>query len=536
MPVKLVAIGDSVTEGFLNGSISKTHLSYPALIAECLGDIDFSIPDFSGAGGLPLNLETLLNHLDHRAQPNSGFQEQVVQQFLDVIEDYWERGEGTLPATTGPLHRNLSVWGFQLPDCDTLTDELCQQYIPPSTDHPIQQQPEFALYRTARRTLNPSQQAQYQSLTQLGVAQQIAASEGIDNLIFWLGSNHCLDTVVKLSVEWSTEATLAQPLHLRTANLWRPEHFKQVLHRVANKVDALGANNIFIGNVPHITIPPVSRGVTPGAAPGTGQDAEGYYEYYTHFWIGDSEFDPAQHPHLTRSQIREIDSTIDEYNQIIQNEATVRGWHVVDTANALDRLAFRRQQGHSRYPFPPALVAALRANPKTQDRVMSDGTVLLDTRSFQVNSQAKAPGGKYKGGLFGLDGAHPTTLGYGLIAHEFLQVMQKVWCNQGKNPVVKPLDWPKIVASDTLLTEPPANLSGLSNILAVLFGQAPSPAETAERSQHILKTALRAFEPVQLAGSALALTSSLRSGRKRGDETQAGTAGDNSDKGGATSP
>ncbi|MGB3299193.1 MAG: hypothetical protein WBA76_13060, partial [Phormidesmis sp.] len=419
MPAKLVAIGDSVTEGFLNGSISKTHLSYPALIAECLGDSNFALPDFSGAGGLPLNFEALLHHLDEHTALNFGNQEEAIQQFLDTVEDYWERGEGTEPATTGPLHRNLAVWGFQLPDCDMLTDQFCRQVIPPATDHPIDQQPEFALYRTVRRTLNPSQSAQYESLTQLDVAQKIAEREGgIDNLIFWLGSNHCLDTVVKLNVEWSTEETLAQPLHLRTANLWRPEHFEQAFCRVADKLSALDANNIFIGNVPHITIPPVSRGITPGAAPGMGQDADGYYEYYTHFWIWDSEFDPNQHPHLARSQIREIDATIDEYNQIIQTEAAVRGWHLVNTSNLLDRLAFRRQQGHPRYPFPAALVAALRNHPKTQHRVTAEGTVRLDTRYFRLNSEANdlrddAPNENNRdnlsGGLFSLDGVHPTT-------------------------------------------------------------------------------------------------------------------------------
>ncbi|MGK7877493.1 MAG: hypothetical protein AB4426_30585 [Xenococcaceae cyanobacterium] len=38
MSVKLVAIGDSLTQGFQSGSISKTDLSYPAMIARCLND------------------------------------------------------------------------------------------------------------------------------------------------------------------------------------------------------------------------------------------------------------------------------------------------------------------------------------------------------------------------------------------------------------------------------------------------------------------------------------------------------------------
>ena len=114
----------ALTEGFLNGSISKTHLSYPAWIAGCLEDSDFSSPDFSGAGGLPLNLEALLNSIETQlagcwSQANSDSLQRAIGQFMDVVEDYWERGEGTLPSDTGPLHRNLSVWGFQLPECAT---------------------------------------------------------------------------------------------------------------------------------------------------------------------------------------------------------------------------------------------------------------------------------------------------------------------------------------------------------------------------------------------------------------------------------
>ncbi len=519
MPAKLVVIGDSVSEGFLNGSISKTHLSFPALIAECLRDCDFHIPDFSGADGLPLNLEALLNYLEAQFgsclfQANPELLQLAIGQFMDIVEDYWERGEGTLPSATGPLHRNLSVWGFQLPDCDTLSDEVVQQFIPPAEDDPVEQQPEFALYRTARRTLNPSQTRQYQSLAQLGVAQKIAEADGIDNLIFWLGSNHCLQTMVNLNVEWSTEETASQPLHLRTATLWRPEHFKPVLRRVAKKVAALGAENVFIGNVPHVTIPPVSRGVTPGAAPGEGQDADGYFEYYTHFWIWDSEFDPEQHPHLTRSQVKKIDAVVDEYNFLIQVEANRYGWHLVDMANSLDKLAFRRQQGASRYTFPSELVAALRANPRTNNRVTADDEVLLDTRYFRLDPEPKTPDNIYKGGLFSLDGTHPTTLGYGIIAHEFLQAMEKVWCAKGQSPLLKPLDWEKIVASDSLLTEPPGSLAEPRSLFSVLFNQPAAPETTSLRGLGIPK--LNQFRPKVTVQRKL---------EKRGAEDQSGSSG-----------
>ncbi len=202
MSVKLFAIGDSLIQGFLNGSISQTHLSFPALIAQCLEDKDFNVPDFSGAGGLPINLEALLNHLASRYngridKNDLDFQKLTIQQFIDEAEDYWERGEGAKPTTTGPLHRNVGVWGFQLPECDTLTSELCDRYILPAKDDLLNQLPESALYRTARRTLNPSWNCQYQSLTQLDVAQKIAEQEGgIDQQFQIPRYGHCETTRV----------------------------------------------------------------------------------------------------------------------------------------------------------------------------------------------------------------------------------------------------------------------------------------------------------------------------------------------------
>lgn len=70
---KLVAIGDSLTQGVQNGAIYNTHLSYPALIAEAMGltvrklgpedssdcPNEFRVPEFPESG-LPLNIEQLL--------------------------------------------------------------------------------------------------------------------------------------------------------------------------------------------------------------------------------------------------------------------------------------------------------------------------------------------------------------------------------------------------------------------------------------------------------------------------------------------
>ena len=384
MSTKLVAIGDSLTQGFHSGSIFKTHLAFPAMLAQCL-NAEFKSPDFAGENGLPLNLEELLHVLAKRYGPRINWREflpavQTVKSFMDRTEDYWERGEGSVPSSTGPLHHNLANWGFQLVDCYTLSEAICRAQIPRSKDHHLNQIPEFALYRSVRRTLNPSFGYQYQHLTQISAAQQLAMmSDGIDNLIFWLGANHCLSSVVNLQIQWSDGTELDNLTHQRTANLWRPEHFRLALDRATAELARINAKHVFIGNVPHVTIPPVSRGITPGASQGQGQDADGYFEFYTHFWIWDQEFSPQQHPFLTRDEIHQIDANIDEYNRMIYQKTQEMGWHLVDICSLLDQLAFRRRQGAPSYEFPPGLVAALAANPITQARVFN-GQPLLDSR------------------------------------------------------------------------------------------------------------------------------------------------------------
>jgi hypothetical protein len=70
--------------------------------------------------------------------------------------------------------------------------------------------------------------------------------------------------------------------------------------------------------------------------------------------------------------------------------------------------------------------------------------------------------------LFSLDGVHPSTVGYGIIAQELINIMEsaKVQFTQpdGKTPRTGPVrvDFARLIRRDTLLTRPPANLtSGL---------------------------------------------------------------------------
>ncbi|NJM64867.1 MAG: hypothetical protein HC851_03965 [Acaryochloris sp. RU_4_1] len=53
--------------------------------------------------------------------------------------------------------------------------------------------------------------------------------------------------------------------------------------------------------------------------------------------------------------------------------------------------------------------------------------------------------------------------------------MQQVWKNTGEPVALQPLDWPWIVASDTLVTSLPGNLGNLQDILGFLYSQTPLP-------------------------------------------------------------
>lgn len=55
MALDLVTIGDSLTQGFQSGCISRTDISYPALIAHAM-KWNFTYPKFPNEEALPLNL------------------------------------------------------------------------------------------------------------------------------------------------------------------------------------------------------------------------------------------------------------------------------------------------------------------------------------------------------------------------------------------------------------------------------------------------------------------------------------------------
>jgi hypothetical protein len=175
-------------------------------------------------------------------------------------------------------------------------------------------------------------------------------------------------------------------------------------------------------------------------------------------WIRDEDFDEESDQHITEDQARAVDSAIDAYNRtIIDSVAAAResglDWYLFDLGGLLDRLASKRYlsdpAAHPDWWTPYPLLPELEGlNP------------VPNTRFF-----ASGPGGRTDGGLFSLDGIHPTTIAYGVIAREVIQVMntaQVEFRTPSGEPKAGPgaVDFSRVLASDTLINRPPTSLSG----------------------------------------------------------------------------
>jgi hypothetical protein len=483
---RLVTIGDSLTHGVQSGAVFQTDVSYPAIIAYELGWFDgFRRPSYGGFGGLPLNIELLLRDLEQRygqkvdwwEVPLALFQ---LRQFMDKNEDYWERGPGSVvPAVTG-INHNLGVYGWDLRDALTKTANRCLAAIKQPKDDPLQQMVENDGDRAALRVL-PTAPAAARDMTVFDAAQALGAdvgaagaggdpASGIETLIVFLGANNALGTVGHLKVAWS-EAGFDDPERKRAFTVWRPSHFADEFARVAARVRPIKARHVIWCTVPHVTVAPIARGVGAKIKPDSR-----YFGNYTRPWISDRDFDPKRDPHITSEQARAVDSAIDQYNATIAAAVRAerragRDWYLLDVSGVLDRLAVRRYAGQpqvqpdwwSPYPLPPEL-DALRPVPDTTF-MTSDG-----------NKRAT-------GGLFSLDGIHPTTVGYGIVAQEMIGVMRlagvEFFHPDGRTPRPDPVrvDFGRLIRRDTLVNGPPGNLrSGLG-----ILGWADQAADVVRR-------------------------------------------------------
>jgi hypothetical protein len=471
---RLVTIGDSLTHGFKSGAIADTSFSYPRIIAKELGWDGLRYPTYNGpGGGLPLNLEWLARQLEKRYGEKINWWEfppglALIRQVMDEVEDYWERGSGAIPPDPrGKINHNLAVYGWDLRNTISRNADMCKEILHqnPPKDNVAGQVVEYHNERSAVRVLNTARDAQGKALSPVQAAAALGAEagegDGIETLIVLIGSNNALGSILTFNVQWSGPGYDDISVNDRYT-VWRPIHFQAELDELVKEIKKIRARHVILGTVPHVTIAPFARGIESKAEPGSR-----YFPYYTLPWIKDKDFNPDKHPHLTGPEVRAIDSAIDQYNESITNavkEARLEGrdWYVFETAGLLDRLASRRyiqdinarpswwDKVGGKYELPPALQAL---NP------------IPDSRFFVSNSQ-----GRTQGGLFSLDGIHPTTIGYGIMAQELIKIMQLAGVKfsqadgterQGEVKV----DFERLIELDTLISNPPPVLSNVEDLI-----------------------------------------------------------------------
>jgi hypothetical protein len=468
---RFFVIGDSLSQGFKSGAGFDTHLSWPALVATQLGlDPSLFHTRLDALGGLPFNLERAVRAMDRRFGDTIGPHERalvpaMLYRMLDQIEDHWERGPGTL----APFHRaqptfNLSVFGFDLRDTISYTAEHARTLLRARPRDNVRRQiVENAQAIVARQLLEGAANATGARTSPIALARAVSAGsntpgdnrnqtdEGIETLVIMIGANNALASIAQLHVRWSGD-DFADLTRKHRYTVWRPTHFERELRQLEHELESVHARHVIIANIPHVTIAPLAHGV--------GRDkyepGSRYFAYYTRPWIGTGQFDARRSAHLTSGQARAIDSAIDQYNRAIYElvrRARLRGrdYLLLDICSVLDRLAQRRYiddpQARPHWWSPyllPHELAELSPPP--------------DSRFFGANRF-----GRTAGGLFSLDGTHPTTIGYGILANEVMRVMVSCGVQFAQEPQV---DFRNLILQDSLISSPPRSVQALTELLS----------------------------------------------------------------------
>jgi hypothetical protein len=451
---KLVAIGDSLTQGFQSGAILKTAWSFPALIARSMGlnvPLDFRVPRFPGSG-LPLNIEELLRFMETELGVDLDLLEWNVRfpvllnQFMDGVEDLYERGSGFQPAPFGGVYHNLGIWGFRVADSFQVSarySESVMDGVEGSIADDFLGLPSAPMYRTARRVLNPGLRPGRMDWSQLDNLKQLVEEEGgVESLILWLGSNDALQTVTQLEIQDMPAVGVPDdPEGRRQWNLTNETIFADDFNRLVAEVKEIipVETKVFVGTVGHVTIPPVTQGIPPYQ--------DGYFEYYARFFQDKSNFVPLLHkPHLTRQDAIDIDGRIDDFNAVIREVVAQQGdnWHIVDTGGILDTLAVKRNELSD---TPGRALKDYYAAQGITDHPLLHLSPIPSVLRFETIDKNRV-----SGGLIALDCIHPTTIGYGSVAEAFLKVMQSAGI-PGADPAR--LNWAEIITQDSLIVSPP---------------------------------------------------------------------------------
>jgi hypothetical protein len=196
--------------------------------------------------------------------------------------------------------------------------------------------------------------------------------------------------------------------------------------------------NVFVGTVPYVTIAPVAKGMGDARPVDDHAGLKGlYYQYYSYFPLS-AETAVKSGIYLSFRDALHIDRTIQEFNRIIKKVVAALNskhqaprYHVVDLGEVLSKLAWKRNRGQPTYVYPEELQFVYPP---------------VDTKYYDVRADGTIQGG----GVFSLDGVHPTATAHGIIAWEFMKVMQQA----GVLSKDAKLDWSEILSSDSLRNKP----------------------------------------------------------------------------------
>ncbi len=488
--MKLFTIGDSISQGFMSLAAARTDQCYSTLLANILNVKKYNYPTWP-KGGHPLNLELLFRKLEKRLGSDiSGVFEwpmafSIISAFLDEVEDYYERGEGShLVPPQKNFFNNIAVRGFDLAASWMIKPSLCRDHIESSKNKVdnVLGMVDKSLLRTALTVLEAGSQQGPEDPSQLDWLNYHHQKEGVENLVLWLGANNALGTILNLNIsQTSPDGTAFKDgdkdispdkisYEKRSGwNLWHPEDFRVEYNFMFNKVLDIMENNpngtdykVFIPTIPIVTIVPLTKSVggpedremvkvkewrvdsknpAPSGEKEVPRPTEHRYSYgrYYPFFVYAESFDISM-PHLNTMQIMHIDNCIRQYNKIIIETVAAaneklgkKRFFLVDISSALSDMALKRNNYSPCYEYPSYF-----------DFVYPR----VDTRYYGVTKKAKI----MSGGLFSLDGVHPTAIGQGLIAWEFLKVMKVAGTFKGD--VDKAIDWKALFAADSLRADP----------------------------------------------------------------------------------
>lgn len=476
---KIFTIGDSLSQGFRSGCTAFTENAYSTYLARALSISDSRYrflrwPDEK----LKFDLEGIFRLIQTRYGTQVNALEWVriffdVSSFLDKAEHYYERGDGAVRnPIQGYPHEftdNCAVEGMRVADAWEVTPSLCEERISKDSiglrNNKGLASAGSPFYRAAYRVLNPQGKDKYKEYSAVRWLQHVAESEGVDNLILWLGANNALGTIFNLKVKMTPSSSASHGSRTDPQspeyNLWHPKAFAHDYALLLDKVvSAMKGNKsadwkVYVGTVPLVTIAPMLEGFgearlvdDPRYPLGQAEKQFRYYQFYKYYGVNESTAIRDENTFMRFRDALFIDKVIIEYNKTIKDlvarknsELRREAFVVVEMSDVLSDMAWKRNSGMPSYEYPAELQWIYPP---------------LNTKFYRVDSS----GDVTDGGIFSLDGVHPTVIGQGVIAHEFLKAFKK----HGSVANRAAIDWDRVIDEDSLRKDPIAVLHDIIEV------------------------------------------------------------------------